>query len=104
MKILQNKTFTLIICLLAIVVSGLIFANRALGNPQTGYIEMNSQLVINSALGIDMNTHGIGNLRYPSYSGDATNKEYVDKNILKSFTGSDPASPAVGQMWLRLDQ
>jgi len=97
MKILQNKIFALAVCAAAIIVSGLIFVNKVLGTG--GTVKMQSWLNMDGRMITNLPDLQIGD------SGSrAANKAYVDKNILQSFTGSDPANPAVGQMWLRLDQ
>ncbi len=70
MKLLKNKIFALIVCLVAFIVSGLIFADRVLG------VSVQSPLSV--ANGINMNSSKIINLGTPTSIYDAATKSYVD--------------------------
>lgn len=96
MNLLQNKIFTVVVCLVSMAVFGLIFADKVLGIGGVASV----------ASYFNMNNNRIANLGAPINSGDAATKSYVDsaRTIILENRTSDPANAAVGQMWIRIDQ
>lgn len=96
MKLLQNKIFALVVCLVAFVISGLIFADRVLGT--AGNVSVASRF--------NMGGQVITNVGSPINDNDAATKSYVSSvriGVLENRT-SDPTNAVVGQMWIRTDQ
>ncbi len=97
MKLLQNKIFALVVCLVAFVISGLIFADRVLGIGGT----VSTVSVVNK---FNMGGQIITNLGTPLGATDATTRSWVESRgvILENRT-TDPPGAVVGQMWICVD-
>mgnify|MGYP001569808430 CR=1 FL=1 len=97
MKLLQNKIFALIVCLVAFAISGLIFADRVLGAL--------SNATVSVASIFNMGGKIITNVGTPLGPTDAVTKSWVDsRGIILENRTSDPAGAVPGQMWIRTDQ
>lgn len=95
MKLLQNKIFALVVCLVAFVISGLIFANRVLGISN----------LVQVASVFNMGGKIITNVGTPLGPTDAATKNWVEsRGIILENRTSDPTNAVPGQMWIRTDQ
>ena len=97
MNLSKNKIFALVICLVAFVISGLIFADRVLGAL--------SNATVSVASVFNMGGQRIKNVAAPIDPTDAATRSWVESRgvILENRT-SDPIGATVGQMWIRTDQ
>lgn len=97
MKLLQNKIFIVAVCLMILILSGLIFADRVFGSLTSSAI-VTKPLVIPAPTNVSVSSMQAVNVSYLNSAG------YLKSPFILENRTSDPISPAVGQMWIRIDQ
>ena len=94
MKLLQNKIFIAVVCVISFILSGFILADRVLGVSN----------LVQVASVFNMSGKIITNVGTPLGPTDAATKSWVEsRGIILENRTSDPSGAAVGQMWICVD-